>query len=52
METRKLKDLVSIGKAFIRDFEKLGIHSVDDLKGKNPDTLFKQLEKITIFKPR
>ena len=47
METRKLKDLVSVGKAFLRDFEKLGIHSVEDLKGKNADELFEQLQVIT-----
>ena len=35
METRKLKDLKSVGKATIEDFEKINIFKVEDLIGKS-----------------
>ena len=46
-DTRKLGDLVSVGKAFLRDFEKLGIKSVEDLKNETADNLYERLCQIT-----
>jgi predicted RecB family nuclease len=40
---RKLIDLVSVGPAIARDFELLGIRSVDQLARRNPEKLYEQL---------
>ncbi|HET9408242.1 MAG TPA: helix-hairpin-helix domain-containing protein [Candidatus Sulfotelmatobacter sp.] len=40
---RSLQDLVSVGPAFLRDFELLGIHSVAQLARRNPEKLYEQL---------
>ena len=42
-ETRQLKDLGSIGPAMLEDFELLGIHSVAQLRRRNPQRMFRQL---------
>lgn len=45
-EERKLRDLVSIGPAMLRDFELLGIVSVAQLSKRNPDNLYEKLCQI------
>jgi nucleotidyltransferase/DNA polymerase involved in DNA repair len=40
---RRLRDLVSVGPAMVRDFELLGIHSVAQLARRNPEKLYEQL---------
>ncbi len=44
---RQLGDLVSIGPAMLRDFEKLGVHSVGELARRNPEKLYEQLCAVT-----
>ncbi len=34
-----------IGKTFVKDLGRIGIQSIADLKGKSPESLFKQLQK-------
>ena len=46
MDNRELKDLVSVGKAFLEDFERLEIHTVTDLIGKDAHQLYQQLKEI------
>ncbi|MGA8490905.1 MAG: helix-hairpin-helix domain-containing protein [Terriglobales bacterium] len=46
-EERKLRDLVSIGPAMLRDFELLGVGSVTQLSRQNPDKLYEKLCRIT-----
>ena len=46
VETRQLKDLVSIGPAMLEDFELLGIHSVAQLKRRNPQRMYRDLCRI------
>ena len=41
--TRRLMDLVSVGPAMVRDFELLGIHSVEQLARRRPEKLYEQL---------
>jgi nucleotidyltransferase/DNA polymerase involved in DNA repair len=43
----QLKDLVSIGPAMLRDFELLGIRSVQQLARQNPVKLYQKLCRIT-----
>ena len=45
-ETRELKDLVSIGPAMLEDFDLLGIHSVAQLKRRNPQRMYRELCRI------
>ena len=47
IEERKLKDLVSIGPAMLRDFELLGIASVTQLSRQNPEKLYEKLCRIS-----
>ncbi len=42
-DSRRLSDLVSIGPAMLKDFEILGIRSVDALARRNPEKLYEQL---------
>ncbi len=44
---RRLADLISVGPAFLRDFELLGIHSVAQLARANPRTLYEKLCRVT-----
>ncbi len=44
-DDRTLKDLISVGPATIEDFNLLGINTVNDLIGKDPEFLFEELEK-------
>lgn len=48
MSTRErcLRDLVSVGPAMIRDFKRLGIHSVAQLSHRNPEKLYEKLCEI------
>jgi len=44
---RRLQDLISIGPAMLRDFERLGIHSVPQLAKQNPRKMYARLERLT-----
>ncbi len=46
-DTRKLRDLAGVGKAFLKDFEQLGIQNVDQLKKQNPKKLYDRLCELT-----
>lgn len=46
-DKRKLRDLVSVGKAFERDLALLGITEVEQLKGRTADELYERLQDIT-----
>lgn len=47
MPTRELKDLVSIGPAMLRDFELLGVRSVEQLARRSPEQLYEKLCAVT-----
>ena len=47
-ETRQLADLVSIGPAMLKDFEKLGVRSVKELARRSPEKLYEQLCAATV----
>lgn len=40
---RTLEDLTSVGPAFLRDFELLGIRSIEQLSRRNPEKLYERL---------
>jgi nucleotidyltransferase/DNA polymerase involved in DNA repair len=42
-QQRRIKDLVSVGPAMVRDFEMLGIRSVRQLARRNPEKLYEKL---------
>jgi len=44
---RRLKDLVSVGPAFLRDFDLLGIRNVSQLARQNPAKLYENLCRAT-----
>ena len=44
-ETRQLKDLVSVGPATLKDFELLGISSVEQLVDKEPEDLYEEIQQ-------
>lgn len=44
---RKLQDLISVGPAMLRDFELLGIRSVDALARQKPERMYEKLGRIT-----
>lgn len=44
---RELRDLTSIGPAMVRDFKLLGVDSVADLARQNPESLYKNLCRVT-----
>ena len=46
MKNRKLKDLISIGPAMLRDFELLGIRSVAHLAKQDPKALYDKLGRV------
>jgi nucleotidyltransferase/DNA polymerase involved in DNA repair len=35
-----------VGKSIAADLRELGIHTPSDLRGRNPETLFRQFEKL------
>src|SRR5271169_409268 len=43
---RRLRDLISIGPAMLRDFKLLGIHSVAQLARQNPQRLYEKLGRV------
>ena len=43
---RQLGDLISIGPAMLRDFELLGIRSVEQLVRQNPRKLYEKLGRV------
>jgi len=43
---RRLQDLVSVGPAFLRDFELLGVCKVEQLARRNPEKLYEGLCRI------
>lgn len=45
--TRKLRDLISVGPAMLRDFELLGIRSVAQLARSNPREMYRPLCELT-----
>ena len=44
---RRLRDLVSIGPAMLKDFALLGIRSVKQLERQKPESLYEKLCKLT-----
>jgi predicted RecB family nuclease len=44
---RQIEDLVSVGPAMVRDFEMLGVRSVEDLARRNPEKLYEKLCEVT-----
>lgn len=44
---RQLKDLVSVGPATLKDFEVLGVRSIEDLRDKDATELYQRLCRIT-----
>jgi nucleotidyltransferase/DNA polymerase involved in DNA repair len=46
-QRRDLKDLISVGPATLRDFERLGIHSVAKLATQNPHALYDKLNRLS-----
>jgi len=44
---RQLGDLVSIGPAMLRDFDRLGIRSVSQLAKQDPKKMYARLERLT-----
>ena len=44
---RELKDLRSIGKAMLKDFELMGITSVSQLAKRNPEKMYEELCRKT-----
>ncbi|MEZ4740845.1 MAG: helix-hairpin-helix domain-containing protein [Bdellovibrionota bacterium] len=47
IDKRRLIDLISVGKATIKDLELLGITKVHQLKSKDPQKLYDELCEIT-----
>ncbi len=46
-EERRLRDLVSVGPAMLRDFELLGVATVAQLSRRNPEKLYETLCRKT-----
>ncbi len=47
IDSRTLRDLVSVGPSIARDFELMGIHTVAQLAAKDPDALYRTLCRKT-----
>lgn len=45
-EARQLKDLTSVGPAFLADFELLGVNSVAQLRRRNPKQMYDELCRL------
>ena len=45
-DSRQLKDLVSVGPALLEDFDLLGVHSVAQLRRRNPQRMYRELCRI------
>ena len=46
-DKRHLGDLISIGPAMLKDFERLGIRSVAQLARQKPESLYQRLSRVT-----
>lgn len=46
-EQRELRDLAGVGKEFLKDFDLLGIHSVEELCGRSPRDLYDRMCGLT-----
>jgi nucleotidyltransferase/DNA polymerase involved in DNA repair len=46
-DNRELADLVSVGPATLRDFDRLGIRTVAELARRSPEKLYEQLCAVT-----
>jgi nucleotidyltransferase/DNA polymerase involved in DNA repair len=46
-EKRQLSDLRNVGKAALADFRLVGVLSVEDLAGREPDVLYRDLCQVT-----
>jgi nucleotidyltransferase/DNA polymerase involved in DNA repair len=46
-DKRHLGDLISIGPAMLKDFERLGIRSVAQLARQKPESLYQRLCRVT-----
>jgi hypothetical protein len=46
-QQRRLQNLISVGPAFVRDFDLLGVHSVAQLARRKPEKLYEGLCRIT-----
>ena len=46
-DRRRLQDLISVGPAILRDFERLGIRSMSQLARAQPQSLYKRLCSVT-----
>ncbi len=44
---RRLEDLISIGPAMLRDFERLGIRSMAQLAKQNPQRMYARLNRMS-----
>jgi Pathogenicity locus len=44
---RRLKDLISVGPAILRDFEQLKIRTMESLARSNPEQMYKRLCRTT-----
>ena len=42
----RLQDLISVGPAMLRDFDRLGIHSVKQLAKQDPRKMYARLERL------
>jgi nucleotidyltransferase/DNA polymerase involved in DNA repair len=47
IEERRLEDLISVGPAMLRDFERLGVRSVSQLARQDPGRLYRKLCRLT-----
>src|SRR5712672_1352595 len=45
-DARKLSDLISVGRAMLRDFEILGVRTVSQLARRNPERLYESLCRV------
>lgn len=43
---RRLADLISVGPAMLRDFELLGVRSVEQLARQHPEELYRRLGRV------
>jgi len=46
-QRRELKDLISVGPATLRDFDRLGIRSVAKLATQNPQALYDKFNRLS-----
>ena len=43
---RRLRDLISVGPAMLRDFELLGVRSVAELARQDPEKMYRKLGRV------